>query len=97
MANRNFTRSVVRLHLDLYFDLTLPVKYNGLARLDAALPPAVIKEIADEPSNSATTRPLEPREDWAHFLEGRHKEGKTESEFRLYDGPQCGALRSFTA
>ena len=47
------------------------------------------------PSASATTRPLDTLEDWDHFLEGRYKEGKTDSEFRQYDATATPGVAEF--
>src|SRR5580692_10080900 len=47
------------------------------------------------PSASATTRPLDTLDDWDHFLEGRYKEGKTDSEFRQYDATATPGVAEF--
>ena len=36
-------------------------------------------------NNSAVTEPLSNMDQWEDFVQGRYKEGKSESEFRQYD------------
>ncbi|MBT9329718.1 inositol oxygenase family protein [Paracidobacterium acidisoli] len=46
-------------------------------------------------SSSASAQPLSNLEDWDDFLEGRYKEGKTESEFRQYDAEATPGVAEF--
>lgn len=46
-------------------------------------------------NNSAVTEPLSNTEQWEDFLQGRYKEGKSESEFRQYDAKANPGVAEF--
>ncbi len=45
--------------------------------------------------SSATGQPLQNLEQWDDFLEGRYKEGKSETEFRQYDATAKPGVAEF--